>query len=509
MNASGIRPFAAEPIGERQAMVLETPAFQLMRREVAQLLPLPEEYLNTGRSLDDARSLLHRLQSCPESQWGDFALDLTQQERYVIPLCYCLCNDKNSLQRLDQLLLNEPSWSLYEACWLIFCFHYPNTKLQRVLNMLYHQLKQLGLRRPEHLEQLPQDLLRFTDLDQQFVERLCQVLFWAQEKDEAQLSASQEKNLDPYAHERLPGVRPPRQVPGFYQAQSEGSSHTPPQHSPSASPEVQVNRGKEKAHPSSDSALEHTPEAIKRMLARCHLPLNSQLAAAVFGQYLKEVPFEAYLRLLPLTLEFIPYLDDGVLAQYSRRCLDEKGLDTRLRRRLMDPVLALMDQPERAQGIFAALGLREAHALRRWRILSLLQEHCLGDPNKQAFYLDYLQSIQDLTRLSSHSLALRFDHFTLVDDLLDPEHCFYYPDRQLATLLRHGVRLADLGQPKFPYRRLSDPERLLQSRGTVELPLCGPGRKLSREFLDRLLAMTPRSNSSSLGRWLRPVFGDL
>ena len=241
---------------------------------------------------------------------------------------------------------------------------------------------------------------------------------------------------------------------------------------------------------------------IQRVCDEFSLVLDSPYGAGLIADYLAQRPSGTSHRLLALLVPLLPRFSEAALGQYIARGLHDERLSATQRRELLDPVLPLLDDEAVEGRVFTVLGDKLRQQLKRWRILTRMEEHYGAQPVKERFMLNYLSRIEDVATLDNRTLALRFRGFTIIDSLADLDASYYYPDGILSTLIERGADVAGLGQPAYPYRRLSNPEDMQAVNGVIQLGFVGQRLADSRRFMDLKLEMPQARHRAPFSRWL-------
>ncbi|MDI9470403.1 MAG: hypothetical protein QM296_09380 [Bacillota bacterium] len=418
-----------------------------LRRE----LPLPSERLALPRSGDQAQVLLKYLRELEGEDWLLFTARLSRSFLRILPLAYTRTVDPRLLGRLDELCRLHASWTLFENAWICLQLNYPCRPLQKALLGLYDQLRVRRDLRPSYLLRVLADEVPLDGNDTDFLAGAVRLL--------------------------QTEVDPTQRISAFIN----GEPRT-------VTEESATDIGR-----------------IKRFCNEFVIILDSPFGASMLADYLAALPPLATLHLMPLMIRLLPRIDTGSLARHAHRAMNDASLSAAERRDLLEPLLPLLDDERRRLEFETALGEETSQQLRRWRMLNQLQEHCFAHPVKERFYLDYLSRMLDVAILDSHTIALRFRDFTVIDNLNEPDFAYYYPDALLTGILERGGTVPLPGQVSVPYRRLTNPQEMQHVQGVIQLGFVGSRLDDSRRFMELRLDMQPRRAGSPFGRWLGGV----
>ncbi len=414
-------------------------------------LPLPSERYALPRTGDQALVLLKHLRDLEGQDWELYARRLPRTARRALPLAYTRTVERRLLGRLDELCRLHASWTLYENAWVCLQMNYPCRPLQKALLGLHDQLLRRGDRRPPYLLRVLADEVPLDGNDTDFLAGTVRVL---------------QSEVDPT-----------QRISAFIDGRPRAVA---------------------------DEAVTDS-ERIERFCDEFAIVLDSPFGAAMMADYLDTLPALATLHLMPLMTPLLPRIGAGALARHAHRALHDESLSAAARRDLLEPLLPLLDDERRLLELEVALGEEASGQLMRWRLLNELQEHCSGHPVKERFYLDFLSRMEDVAVLDSHTIALRFRDFTIIDNLNEPDFAYYYPDTLLAGMLERGGDVPLPGQANMPYRRLTNPEEMQRVLGVIQLGFVGSRLDDSRRFMELKLDMQPRRARSPFGRWLGGV----
>ena len=428
----------------------ESRFLQTLERLRAQL-PLPSERYALPRTGDQALILLRHLRDLEGRDWELYSRRLPRPALRALPLAYTRTVERRLLGRLDELCRLHASWTLYENAWVCLQMNYPCRPLQKALLGLHEQLHRRGDRRPPYLLRVLADEVPLDGNDTDFLAGAVRLL---------------QSEVDPT-----------QRISAFIDG----------------SPRAEADEA------ATDSGR------IERFCDEFAIVLDSPFGAAMLADYLDRLPPLATLHLMPLVTPLLPRIDAGALARHAHRALHDESLSAAARRGLLEPLLPLLDDERRLAELEAALGEETSGQLTRWRLLTELQEHCAGHPVKERFYLDFISRMEDVAVLDSHTIALRFRDFTVIDNLNEPDFAYYYPDTMLVGILERGGNVPLPGQASIPYRRLTNPEEMQRVHGVIQLGFVGSRLSDSRRFMELKLDMQPRRARSPFGRWLGGV----
>lgn len=338
---------------------------------------------------------------------------LTIDEQQSIYSLYTLTQEAELRKRIDQLVVQYASWSLFVSGWTVFQLHFPNQAVQRSLDWLWRYLnhtKAVKQLKPPYLINVLTEAVSLGVTSAEFLQASLAVM-----KEDIR-SRNDQAALQEFINRR------------------------------------QIQAG-------------------SRFAAKL---FNLWTTGQEDNELTRRLPFlsESWTYLPPKDLAA---LMSRILNSNSLKETDRSGLlyalNDAISRQGNDTSFLQSSLPK---SIGNALTAADREAWTAWQILDGIKHQYATMPAKRNFMLQIRRQIQDVSWLDSTTVAWRFYNFYLVDSLLSEEHSYLYSMDSFHAIRANVSALGDPVAAGLTVQVILDPRDAARRQGILQIAFIEP-----------------------------------
>lgn len=245
-------------------------------------------------------------------------------------------------------------------------------------------------------------------------------------------------------------------------------------------------------------------EGLESFVEEYQLLIETPFGGAVLGDFFKKAELPVLFRKKDILCQSLPFMYPALAAEVVSRVIASRDPIEADKKYIYRQVAETFLHREAQHPMWPYMSADLQRAYNSWYINDRLDNQTMMYPGKREFLQTYIEDIEDVAMLTNDLMAIRFEHFILIDDRRRGDSCIYYDNETVRELLLKGLDEKDLGNPTLPARNIKEVVGSDRLQGVVRLSFAQGYLQFSRQFMDKLLGhQNQRHRENILRNWFR------